>query len=111
MSSKNYIGQLDTRVKVIESILTPSTSGGPVSTDNELQEIWAKVEDAGGDEEIDGKIIALNVRRYIIQHNPVIVKKKITELFIDDAGERYNIHGSINVGRKEFIVLKCSKRE
>ena len=76
-----------------------------------LNTYWAKVEDVSGNEDVDGKIIALNVRRYTIRYNAVIAAKQITDLIINDAGDEYNIHSTANIGRKEYIVLKCSKTE
>lgn len=111
--SKNsvYSGQLDARITIIENVRATSGTGGKTDTPAPLGEFWAKVEDVSGNEEEEGKIIALNVRRYIIRHNLTIVSKKITDLTIDHGGEIYNIHSSQHLGRKEYIVLKCSKKE
>tara|TARA_R110002074_G_scaffold203363_1_gene371240 strand:+ start:2899 stop:3234 length:336 start_codon:yes stop_codon:yes gene_type:complete len=106
-----YTGQLDVRVEIIERTKTSSSTGAPVVTESVFNTVWAKSIDVSGSEESEGKIFALNVRRYIIKYDPALVLKTVTELFISDGSEQYNIHSSANIGRKEYIELKCSKRE
>lgn len=111
MNTKTYIGQLDTRIELIETTLITGTSGEQVSTDTTFNTVWSKMEDVSGTEDEDGKILALNVRKYTVRYDPALVAKKITDMFIDDAGDKYNVHSTEYLGRKEYIILKCSKRE
>lgn len=112
MSNKNtYSGQLDTRIKIIENTSVTSATGEKDKAQVILNSYWAKVEDISGNEDIEGKIIALNVRRYTIRYSAAIAAKQITDLIIDDDGEQFNIHSTAKVGRKEYLILKCSKTE
>lgn len=72
---------------------------------------WAKVEDVSGTEEEDGKVFALNVRRYTVVYEPVIAALEMTDLIIVDGADRYNIHSVSFIGRKDYIQFKCSKSE
>lgn len=111
MNTNTYIGQLDRRISIKEDVRATSSTGEKTKTPTLFNTVWSKVEDVSGNEDIDGKIIALNVRKYIVRYDPALVLKEITDMFIDDAGEVYNIHSVSYQGRKEFITLKCSKRE
>jgi hypothetical protein len=108
----NFIGQLDTRIKIIERVRSTSASGAKTFVATEFGSgFWAKVKDVSGTESEDQKIIALNVRKYIIRYNPDLILKKITDLYIEDGDSEYNIYAFSLLGRKKFIELKCSKSE
>lgn len=106
-----YIGQLDTRITIIQRERTTSSTGEKTVKDIELGAVWAKVEDVNSSEDIEGKIIALNVRLYTIRYDPALVTKQITDLYINHNNEQFNIHSVAYIGRKQHIQLKCSKRE
>jgi len=108
---KVYTGQLNQRIRIIERQRTNSSTGEKTYQEILFNEVWAKVEDVSGNEEEDGKILALNVRRYTIKYNPALVLKQIQDLYINHLGETYNIYSVGYVGHKEYIQLKCSKRE
>lgn len=86
----------------------------PNNIDPELSEqnskFWAKVADVSGDEEIDGKIIATNVRTYVVRYRKCLVQKGV-QMFVVDEGEEYNITSVAQIGRKKYLQLKCYKRE
>lgn len=111
MADNIFTGQLDQRISIVERVRSTSTTGSKNFTTSEVSAAWAKVEDVAGNEELDGKVIALNVRRYIIRYNPAVEEKQINDLYIVHSGATYNIHSVDYVGRKEYVVLKCSKRE
>lgn len=111
MSNNIYIGQLDVRISIIEEDHTTSGTGEKTITESNLANAWAKVDDISGSEALDGKVIALNVRKYTIRYNPVIAAKQINTLLVDHDGEKYNIHSTALIGRKEFMVLRCSKKD
>lgn len=111
MITNTYIGQLDTRISIKENVRVTSTTGEKTTTPTLFNTVWSKVEDVTGNEDVDGKIIALNVRKYIVRYDPALVVKQITDMFIDHDGDVYNIHSVSYQGRKEYITLKCSKRE
>lgn len=111
MEDSIFIGQLDVRISIMENIRVTSSTGEKTVTPQEVNKAWAKVEDVAGSEETDGKIIALNVRRYTIRYDPTVAAKKITDLYIVDGSNSFNIHSTSIIGRKDFLQLKCSKRE
>jgi head-tail adaptor len=111
IKSNTYIGQLNERVNIIERARVTSATGEKTITDTLFGSFWSKIDDVSGNEEEDGKIIALNVRRYTIQYNPALVEKQITDMYVQDNTGYYNIHSVSYIGYKEYIQLKCSKRE
>ena len=111
MNQAVYTGELDVRVSIIERTRTTSVTGEKSVVETLFNTVWAKVEDVSGTEEADGKVIALNVRKYILNYDPALVLKNITDLYISDNSNLYNIHSVSFIGRKEYIQLKCSKRE
>lgn len=110
MSTLPYIGQLDRRISIIEDVRTQTTTGEKNTTANAFVSCWAKVDDVSGSEVEDGKVRALNVRRYTIRYNPALVEKQITDLRINDNNTLYNIYSVAFLGRQEYIELKCEKR-
>lgn len=111
MNNQPYIGQLDARISIIEETDVTSSTGEKTHTESTLATVWAKIDDVSGTEDVEGKVLALNVRKYTIRYNPDVVAKQINTLVVDDAGEKYNIHSTAFIGRKEFMQLKCSKKE
>jgi SPP1 family predicted phage head-tail adaptor len=106
-----YIGQLDRRIQLIQTTLVIGSSGEATPLETTFNTVWAKVEDVSGTEDEQGKIIALNVRKYVIRYDPDLVALKLTDMFIVDDDGKYNIHAVEFIGRKQYIMLKCSKRE
>jgi SPP1 family predicted phage head-tail adaptor len=106
-----YTGQLNHRIKIIERVRVTSSTGEKTFNEVEFNEVWAKVEDVSGTEQEDGKILALNVRRYTIRYNPALELKQITDLYVNHNNQIYNIYSVGYVGHKEYIQLKCSKRD
>ncbi len=108
---KIYTGQLNQRIAIIERQRTTSNTGEKTYNEVQFNAVWAKMEDVSGSEVEDGKILALNVRRYTIRYDPALVLKNITDLYIEHGGNMYNIYSVGFIGHQEYIQLKCSKRE
>lgn len=112
MNKQNiYTGQLNTRISIKERIYTIDDDGQKTHVDELFLQTWARSEDVSGNEDDEGKIIALNVRKYVVRFFPALADKKITDLFIDHKGKQYNVHAVNEKGYKDFLELKCSLRE
>ena len=111
MNNKVYIGQLDVRIALYVNKRETSSTGSKEKTLVLFRECWAKEDFISGTEEEDGKIIALNVKRYVIRYNPELQKQKITDMVVLHDGVMYNIYSVSQLNKKEFTVLKCSRRE
>ena len=111
MTDKVYIGQLDVRIALYENTRATSQTGSKEKTLTLFRECWAKEDFISGTEEEDGKIIALNVKRYVIRYNPTLQSKQITDMVLLHDNVQYNIYSVSQIGKKQFTVLKCSKRE
>ncbi|MFD1292636.1 head-tail adaptor protein [Lutibacter holmesii] len=111
MNKKPQIGTLNQPV-ILNKITTVVSETGQKSK-SEVQFInplWAYLDDVSGNESVDGKVIALNVRKYTVRYNEEILTEG-DKMVIVDADGSYNIHSIEQLGRKTYLVLKCSKRE
>ena len=105
-----YIGQLDRLVNVNQIQTTITTTGEKIKSEVVYAQTWAKLDDVSGNENEDGKIVALNVRKYTLRFDDEIVQNG-TQMSITDDDGVYNIHSVEQIERKNYLVLKCSKRE
>jgi len=105
-----HIGQMDRRVELIKYDKTITDTGERTKIEVSLGFVWSKLQDVSGTEEIEGKVISLSVRRYIIRWRNDVVQSGVTFYIKDEDGE-YNVHSVEHQGRKEYLVLKSSKRE
>lgn len=110
MSDKIYIGQLNYRITLNSVQLVASETGEEKRTEVPFKTVWAKVDDVTGSETDDGKIIALNVRKYVVRYQKDILLNAV-KLVIVDVDGTYNVNSVNQLGFKEYLVLKCSKRE
>ena len=111
MANKFQIGQLNHPVILNKITTVVSATGQKTKTEVQfVNPLWALLDDVSGNESVDGKVIALNVRKYTIRYNEEIVKEGEKMVVVDMDGS-YNIHSIEQIGRKNYLVLKCSKRE
>jgi len=111
MASTVKIGQLNHPVILKKITMVTSTTGFEKPTEVDfINPLWAKLDDVTGNETEDGKILALNVRKYTVRHNAEILTDGV-KMLITDVDGTYNINSVEQIGRKDYLVLKCSKRE
>lgn len=111
MNSKIQIGQLNHPVILNKITTVVNEVGEKTKTDVQfINPLWSFLDDVSGNESVDGKVIALNVRKYTIRYNEEVLKEGEKMAIIDVDGS-YNIHSIEQIGRKNYLVLKCSKRE
>ena len=110
MESKVKIGQLNRRVVITQLQTTTETTGEKIKTEVAYAAVWAQLDDVSGNESVDGKVIALNVRKYTIRYEETILKEG-DKMFVVDNDGTYNINGISQIGNKSYLTLKCSKRE
>jgi len=106
-----YIGKLDTIIELIQFGSGRDATGGVIEQKTILGKLHAnRVPGTVGSEENDGKIRWLNVRSYIIRHIDQVLTNG-TNMAIRDADGDFDIHHVAPVGKKHWLLLKCSKRE
>lgn len=110
MAKKQAIGTLDRRVELVKYTSVKSSTGAPEKTEQSLGTFWAKIDDVSGSEGIEGQVISLAVRKYIMRYQPQLVADGVL-IYIKDVDGQYNINSVANLGRKEYLELKTSKRE
>lgn len=111
MAKEIYIGNMDRRISVIMKVATKGTTGAEVFVNTTVATVWAYRKSASSDKELDDKVVALNVFEYLVRWHEAIAAENIQALFIDDDGVEYEIYGVEEVGRKQFLRLKCERRE
>lgn len=110
MNDKIKIGSLNRSVMLKQISITESDTGEDVPLEVNFKQVWASLDDLSGSEDADGKIIALNVRKYVIRYIKEVVISGVEMLVVDEDGT-YNITSVQQLGRKKFLLLKCRKRE
>ena len=110
MAGITKIGELTRYITLNKVVTSINTTGEKEKSEVEYAKVWAKADDVSGNETAEGKIIALNVRKYTIHYSEEILLQA-SELLIVDIDGTYNVHSAAEEGYKQFLVLKCSKRE
>lgn len=103
-------GKLNVRVSIKKEIKTRSSTGEPLTDTVTITKCWAKRKDMSGDESIDGKIIEMNVRTYVVRYLKDFITNGTLYYVVDEDGE-YNITQVNHVAHKKYLELKCFKRE
>ena len=112
MSNQVYIGELNVKIEIFGYTEVSSATGEPQKTPVVYKRCWAKEDVQNVTEDEEGKIRMLDVRSYIVRFDKNLIGVAASEKFIKDQyGNAYNIHGSLPIGRKRYLRLKCSRRE
>ena len=106
-----YIGKMDRRIEIIKRIKTKGSTGAEVFTENVLVAIWAEKKMASTDKVLDEKVVAMNVVQFTIRWHPLISGENLQSLYIKQGDDEFEIYGFEEVGRKQFMKLKCQYRE
>lgn len=110
MDPKITPGQLKHYIQILHFVDVSDGAGGTKPTEAPLKNVWAKLDDITGNETEDGKIIALNVRKYTIRYDDDIVADG-EKMAVNAPDGVYDIHSIAQIGFKNYLVFKCSKRE
>lgn len=105
-----HIGEMDRRIELIKYVGDKNEHGEKQHQEESLGNVWAKLEDVSGTEEIEGQVISLAYRRYVIRWRQDVVQDGVLFYVKDEDGE-FNIHHVEHQGRKEYTILKTFKRE
>lgn len=103
---KPFVGQLDRRVTLFETIKTQNEIGEEKEIDSVLCVPWAKIDEVSGGEEIEGKVLHRTNRTFIVRFRNEI-NSKGNELKIEYEGTCYNITHVKQIGRREYLELQC----
>lgn len=111
MMEKNInIGQLKEKIQIVTVVKQPNAINELVEQEQTVSNCYAMLKDLTGSEAIDGKVIALDVKVFIIHYRSAIEKSAV-KLFVRYLGLDYNINGVSRIGHKKYLALKCSHRE
>ncbi|AUC13826.1 hypothetical protein BTO06_01075 [Tenacibaculum sp. SZ-18] len=106
-----YIGELTERVTIQSYVESKSQStGATTSTWQVLKNCWAKVEDVSGTEEIEGRIVYVNKKSFVLRYDARLVGPGATkekQVLFDD--EKYNIVSVSKIGVKRYLRIKAFK--
>jgi SPP1 family predicted phage head-tail adaptor len=109
--NETYIGELTERVTIQSYVESKSeVTGATSSTWQVLKNCWAKVEDVSGSEEIEGRIVYVNTKLFVLRYDARLVGPGATtgkQILFE--GEEYNIVSVSNIGTKRYLKLKAFK--
>ena len=108
MTSLPGIGALRERVTLQLPVRTPDGAGGAAVSWTAGTPVWAKVEERGGGERVEGERLAAKARlRVTIRYRSGIT----TEMRVMRDGKALNILSLRDPdGRKRFLLLDCEER-
>ncbi len=101
---------MDRRIQLVQKIKSQTETCSEVSTEAVISECFASMKDVSGGEEVDGKVKHLVSRTYTIWFNP-LVKEKGTALILIDENRKFEILHIIEIGRKQYLEIRCKLYE
>jgi hypothetical protein len=104
MEKAPFIGQLNRKIKIVELISTPNSTGEMEPVKNEIAAPFSYMEDSSGNEDVEGKIRHVMNRFYVIRFSDVI-KNKGTELMVIDGTKEFDIYHIQEIGRRKHLKL------
>lgn len=113
MSDNNtFIGELNERITIKSFVDIKSTISGESTKQLQvLKNCWAKVEDVSGSEEVEGRVVYVNVKAFTVYFDKRLTGASATDKQIEYNGETYQIVSDTKIGRKRYLKLKAFKRE
>lgn len=103
-------GQLNKRIAVKSITYNRSAIGEPEQVSQLLVDCWAKKVDVSGNEEIEGKVLVVNVVNFYIRYRENIAENA-TQMYVVYKSKEYNIVAVSENGVKAYLELKCVLRE
>lgn len=110
MSSNPFIGQMDRRITVKSVTKSQNSTGEEVSTLATVAQPWAYMEEKNGNEDIEGKVIHIVDRSYIIRYNDTI-KTSGFEMKVIDGSDEFDIYHVKELGRRQHLQLLVTRNE
>ena len=111
MKQQVYIGKMDRRIEIVKRIKVRGSTGAETFTETTIASVWAERKTIKSEEALDEKIVTINEQQYIIRYHPDIAKETVQHLFIKDDVIEYDIYGFNPIGRKEYLIIECERRE
>lgn len=105
-------GQLNTLVEVMQWVTLKNAEGEAVKSLSPLSKKFVQRKDAIQGEDEEGKLVPLNVVRYIMRYDRDMLRKGNEYVIRDQDGE-YEINSVVLQAahpRNRYMELKCSKR-
>lgn len=110
MAKKIFIHELNTVIEIFTvTQVKDDLTGESTETDILLGGLHTKRIDVSGEEELNGKMVSVNIRKYICRYNKNIMLNG-TDMYIVDEDGKFDIHFVESIGSRYMLSLKCSKR-
>src|SRR5690606_7456474 len=87
---KPFVGQLDRRITLFKTETVRNDIGEEKEVDAVVCIPWAKVNEASGGEDVEGKVLHRTQRSFIVRYRDDINAQK-NSLKVDFEGTRYNV--------------------
>ena len=110
MGLRPFIGQKDRKIEVIELVKTRDELLAEITTETVVCSPFAYMQESGGGETEQGKVLHLVDRSYTIRYN-ALVREKSNQLVVVDRGKRYQVIHVIEIGRKDHLEIRVKLYE
>jgi len=102
------IGDLDRRITLQVATTASDVFGEEIETWSTYREVWAKLAYVRGDEQFEAmEKTAVRVEKFFVRYDSGITEKM--RVYWDSV--YYDIRAIEQLGRKEYLVLKCERRD
>lgn len=102
--NKPFIGAMNRKITIIEKVIGRTSTGSEKTNEETVCEPYAAMNDNSGNEDIEGKVIHLINRSYIIRTN-ANVKSKGTKMIVIDGDKRFEIYHIKEIGKTHLEIL------
>lgn len=101
---KPFIGQLNRKITIVRLEIDRTATGGEKTSEITVCEPYAKMDDGSGNEEVEGRVIHLINRSYVIRKRDD-VNLNSTKLVLIDGSLRFEIYHVKEIGRTHLEIL------
>lgn len=110
MSKSPFTGELNRKIIISKEESIQNSTGQPEVNLVEVVKTYSKMVETDGDDQLDGKVIHLIKRKYIIRYHQQIALDGF-KMVVDDNGRKFSIYHVMEIGRRKHLALLVSANE
>lgn len=110
MEKAPFVGQMDRKITIVEFTKSKTSTGEETETQVTVCCPFAAMEEKGGGEVEEGRVLHLVNRIYTIYYRSA-VKQKANNLMVIDGDLRFQVNHVMEIGRKSHLALICKLYE
>lgn len=111
MKQQVYIGDLNTRISIYQSVKTRSSTGQPIETKELLKTKYANQIEKSANEDEDGKVRYLYTTEFIVRYDTDLIKGKAADFtIVDEDSFEYEVIGVVIKIPKRYLTITTQRR-